>query len=104
MPQLLAYGLQWFVLAIAVVATSTFVATGSEAEKMFFAQKMFAIVGITTLIQIIWGHRLPLVVGPAPYCSWVSSPRSEHRPRSMPSIPRYSLAVRWWHCSARAMH
>lgn len=65
MPQLLAYGLQWFVLAIAVVATSTFVATGSEAEKMFFAQKMFAIVGITTLIQIIWGHRLPLVVGPA---------------------------------------
>lgn len=65
MPQLFAYALQWFVLAIAVVATSTFVATGSEAEKMFYAQKLFAIVGLTTIIQIIRGHRLPLVVGPA---------------------------------------
>ena len=64
-PQLLAYALQWFVLAIAVVATSTFVATGTDAEKMFFAQKMFAIIGVTTIVQIIWGHRLPLVVGPA---------------------------------------
>ncbi|MDE7130057.1 MAG: purine/pyrimidine permease, partial [Alistipes sp.] len=52
-------------LAIAVVATSTFVATGTDAEKMFFAQKMFAIIGVTTIVQIIWGHRLPLVVGPA---------------------------------------
>lgn len=32
--QLLTYALQWFVLAIAVVATSTFVATGTEPEKM----------------------------------------------------------------------
>lgn len=63
--QLSAYALQWFVLAIAVVATSTFVATGTEAEKMFYAQKLFAIIGVTTIIQILWGHRLPLVVGPA---------------------------------------
>lgn len=63
--QLLTYALQWFVLAIAVVATSTFVATGTEPEKMFYAQKLFAIIGLTTIIQIIWGHRLPLVVGPA---------------------------------------
>lgn len=64
-PQLLAYALQWFVLAIAVVATSTFVATGSEPEKMFYSQKLFAIIGLTTVVQIIWGHRLPLIVGPA---------------------------------------
>ena len=63
--QMPAYALQWFVLAVAVVATSTFVATGSEAEKMFFSQKMFAVTGITTIIQILWGHRMPLVVGPA---------------------------------------
>ena len=40
--QLVAYSIQWFVLAIAVVATSVFVAQGSPAEKLFYAQKLFS--------------------------------------------------------------
>lgn len=63
--QLAGYSLQWFVLAVAVVSTSVFVATGTPAEKLFYAQKLFAVMGITGIIQIIWGHRLPLVTGPA---------------------------------------
>ena len=63
--QLSLYALQWFILAVAVVVTSVFVAQGSPAERLFFGQKMFMIMGLTGLIQIIWGHRLPLVVGPA---------------------------------------
>lgn len=63
--QLLLYALQWFILAVAVVVTSVFVAQGSPAEKLFYSQKMFMIMGLTGLIQVIWGHRLPLVVGPA---------------------------------------
>ena len=59
------YGTQWFVLAIAVVTTSVFVATGTPAEKLFFAQKLFAVMGITGLLQVLIGHRLPIVVGPA---------------------------------------
>jgi len=59
------YSLQWFVLCIAVVATSVFVAQGTPEEKLFYAQKLFAVMGIAGLIQVIWGHRLPLVVGPA---------------------------------------
>lgn len=63
--QLVAYSIQWFVLAIAVVATSVFVAQGSPAEKLFYAQKLFAVMGLAGLVQILWGHRLPIVVGPA---------------------------------------
>lgn len=63
--QLLLYSLQWFVLAIAVVVTSLFISTGTPAEKILYAQKVFALMGITTVVQIFWGHRLPIVVGPA---------------------------------------
>lgn len=63
--QLILYSVQWFVLAVAVVVTSVFVAEGTPADKLFYAQKMFAVMGIAGLVQIIWGHRLPLVVGPA---------------------------------------
>lgn len=63
--QLLLYSVQWFILAVAVVATSVFVAQGTPAEKLFYAQKLFAVMGITGVVQVIWGHRLPIVVGPA---------------------------------------
>lgn len=59
------YGMQWFILAIAVVTTSVFVATGTPAEKLFFAQKLFAVMGVTGLVQVLFGHRLPIVAGPA---------------------------------------
>ena len=63
--QLLLYSLQWFVLAVAVVITSMFIATGSPAEKIFYTQKAFALVGAAIIVQVLWGHRLPIVVGPA---------------------------------------
>ena len=63
--QLLIYAVQWFVLCIAVVSTSVFVAQGSPEERLFFAQRLFAVIGITGLVQVVWGHRLPIVVGPA---------------------------------------
>ena len=63
--QLSLYALQWFILAVAVVVTSVFVAQGSPEERLFYSQKMFMVMGLTGLVQVIWGHRLPLVVGPA---------------------------------------
>ncbi len=62
---LILYSLQWFVLAIAVVVTSVFVATGSPAERVLYAQKVFALMGVATIVQSLWGHRMPIVVGPA---------------------------------------
>lgn len=63
--QLAMYALQWFVLCIAVVSTSVFVAQGSPEERLFFSQRLFAVMGIAGCVQVVWGHRLPIVVGPA---------------------------------------
>lgn len=63
--QMMLYAVQWFILGVAVVATSVFVATGTPGEKLFYAQKLFAVMGITGLLQVVVGHRMPLVVGPA---------------------------------------
>lgn len=65
MGQLLMYSLQWFVLAVAVVTTSLFIAVGSPAERVLYAQKVFALMGVATIVQALWGHRMPIVVGPA---------------------------------------
>ena len=63
--QLMLYSLQWFVLAIAVVVTSLFIAVGSPAERVLYAQKVFALMGGAIIVQALWGHRMPIVVGPA---------------------------------------
>lgn len=63
--QLILYSVQWFVLCVAVVATSVFVAQGTPEDKLFYAQKLFAVMGVAGLFQVLWGHKLPLVVGPA---------------------------------------
>lgn len=63
--QMLIYAMQWFILAVAVISTSVFVAQGSPAERLFYAQKLFAVIGVAGVVQVLWGHRMPLVVGPA---------------------------------------
>ncbi len=60
---ILLYGLQWLMICIPVVLTSTFIAPAGEV--VFFTQKLFAICGIIIIIQVLCGHRLPLVAGPA---------------------------------------
>lgn len=59
----LLYGLQWLMICLPVVLTSTFIAPAGEV--VFFTQKLFIICGLTIIIQVLWGHRLPLVAGPA---------------------------------------
>lgn len=60
---MLLYGIQWLMISIPVVLTSTFIAP--EGQTLFFTQKLFAVMGITMIINSLWGHRLPLVAGPA---------------------------------------
>lgn len=59
----LLYALQWLLIAIPVVITSTFIAP--EGESIAYTQKVFGIMGIGMTVQVLWGHRLPLVAGPA---------------------------------------
>lgn len=91
MGQLLGYSLQWFVMAVAVVSTSVFVAQGSDAEKLFFAQKLFAVMGIAGLVQVVAGHRLPLVVGPAAVL--LVGVMSSYRAGAEPSAVYSSIAI-----------
>ena len=60
---MLLYGLQWLMISIPVVLTSTFIAP--EGQTLIFTQKLFAIMGVTMIVNSLWGHRLPLVAGPA---------------------------------------
>ena len=60
---ILLYGLQWLMICLPVVLTSTFIAPAGEV--VFFTQKLFVVCGITIIVQVLWGHRLPLVAGPA---------------------------------------
>lgn len=65
----LIYGLQWWIVSLPCV-----IIMGAVIGKMHFTeleeqtlymQKIFAITGITTIIQVIWGHKLPLIIGSA---------------------------------------
>ena len=60
---LLLYGIQWLLISIPVVLTSTFIAPAGET--IAYTQKLFGIMGAMMVIQAVWGHRLPLVAGPA---------------------------------------
>ncbi len=62
---MMLYSVEWFVLAVAVVITTIFIAQGTPGEKVLYAQKMFVVMGGATLLQALIGHRMPLVVGPA---------------------------------------
>lgn len=69
LPKLILFGLQWLAVAIPmiiivgkVVATLQF---QDPAQQTVYIQKVFFIIGLSILIQIILGHQLPLIIGPA---------------------------------------
>ncbi|NDV77543.1 uracil-xanthine permease family protein [Dysgonomonas sp. 511] len=67
---MLLYGLQWWVVTIPAVITMGLVLGkthfgGDAAAQAFYMQKLFFIMGATLLMQMLAGHRLPLVIGPA---------------------------------------
>lgn len=64
------YGLQWWIVAIpSIVILGLVVAKlhfGNDVDaQAFYMQKLFFIAGVTLLVQIRFGHKLPIVVGPA---------------------------------------
>lgn len=66
----LLYGLQWWIVILPSIITMGLVVgklhyEGDVASQIFYMQKLFFVLGITLFVQILWGHRLPLVIGPA---------------------------------------
>jgi xanthine/uracil permease len=67
--ELIFLGLQWLAIMVPIVVIVGNVVAGlhfSEfVEQITYIQKVFFVVGASLLVQLLWGHRLPLVVGPA---------------------------------------
>lgn len=62
------YGLQWLAVTIpAIIILGKILGSmeGSVEAEILYMQKLFAVVAVSLLVQIWWGHRLPLVIGPA---------------------------------------
>lgn len=66
---LTALGVQWFAIALpGVVVIGQVLAAVHQlqpGEQVLYLQKMLFLIGLALLFQIMWGHRLPLVMGPS---------------------------------------
>ena len=67
--RLLLYGLQWTLMTLPIVAISTNLAAEylgyGGAMKAALGQRFLILVGLTMILQSGWGHRLPMIDGPA---------------------------------------
>lgn len=63
------YGLQWLAISVPTILILGRVLGVIHFEdapsQIFYMQKLFALGGVFLIIQILWGHRLPLIIGPA---------------------------------------
>jgi xanthine/uracil permease len=62
-------GLQWAFIAISPIIILGKVVgalhSGESANEILYLQKLFFLTGAALFIQLVWGHRLPLISGPA---------------------------------------
>lgn len=67
--KLLIFGLQWLAVAIPmIIIVGKVVAVlhfEDHSRQIVYIQKVFFLIGISILIQVIWGYKLPLVIGPS---------------------------------------
>ena len=67
--ELVFLGLQWLGVMIPIVVTIGNIVAGLHfnefAAQIIYMQKIFFVTGLSLLAQLLWGHRLPLVAGPA---------------------------------------
>jgi xanthine/uracil permease len=64
----LLYGLQWLAVSLPgliIIGKLLGSMNGSLIMEINYLQRVFVLTGIAMLMQIFWGHRLPLVIGPA---------------------------------------
>lgn len=66
---LLLYGLQWWLVSIPCVVIMGIIVGrmhyGDIGDQTFYLQKLFGLMGVVMVVQVLFGHRLRLVIGPA---------------------------------------
>ncbi|MHB1419896.1 MAG: uracil-xanthine permease family protein [Bacillota bacterium] len=67
--ELILFSAQWLVITVPiiiiigkVIANLHFDHTG---DQVIYIQKLFFVIAVTLLVQLFWGHRLPLIIGPS---------------------------------------
>ncbi|ACV61680.1 Xanthine/uracil/vitamin C permease [Desulfofarcimen acetoxidans DSM 771] len=67
--ELLLLGLQWLAITLpSVIIAAKLVAIlhfSEQSHQVIYIQKVFFVTAISIITQIFWGHRLPLIIGPA---------------------------------------
>jgi xanthine/uracil permease len=65
----LVLGLQWALIAISTIVILGKIVgsihSGQSQDEILYLQKLFFLTGVTLICQLLWGHRLPLISGPA---------------------------------------
>jgi xanthine/uracil permease len=68
-PELVLLGLQWLAISIPGIIIVGKVVTALQcatfADQSVYLQKLSFVVSTTLLAQVVWGHRLPLILGPS---------------------------------------
>lgn len=66
---LLMYGLQWLVISIPNVLTAALLGKiqffDDPAMQTLYLQKLYFVIGTVMIAQALFGHKLPLIIGPA---------------------------------------
>lgn len=66
---LLMYGLQWFLVSIPMVLIIGAIVSNIQgfdlASQTLYTQKLLGVMGIGLITQVLFGHKLPVVIGPA---------------------------------------
>jgi xanthine/uracil permease len=67
--QTLIFGMQWLAITIATVIIIGKVVAGLHyadfGQQLLYMQKLFFVIAASLFFQVLWGHRLPLITGPA---------------------------------------
>lgn len=67
--ELILLGLQWFAIIVPIVIIVGKIVAGLHfthaVDRIIYIQKIFFVAGVSLLVQLLWGHRLPLLIGPA---------------------------------------
>ena len=66
---LLLFGMQWLAIIIPIILIMGTAVTGLHpigiGEQVIYIQRLFFVVAVALFTQVIWGHRLPIIIGPA---------------------------------------
>ncbi len=64
--EMLVFGLQWLAVTIpTILIIGAVIGSIQGGSYILYIQKLLILTGIMILVQVLWGHKMPLVIGPA---------------------------------------